>query len=279
MSAALRRIAQSYAAKHPRESSRILETVPADEASRFLSELARAELVRVVAAIDPRVAIDFVLRLPVEQRRAVFSALPTSAAAGLARRLAPPEREKLIGEMAGDVRHALEVALRHSDDSAGALADASILTLYHDWTVDHAFSRIREEGVAVPAVLFVVDRSRRLKGSLVPGQLLAADPKAEVGRLELRAPRAVAAETPASTLLDESAPEPVAVIDGEGMVIGVITAEALLRLGAHRHGGSIVHPIAALGELYWIGLREALGGLSTGRPRDLETAGGRDDKH
>jgi Mg/Co/Ni transporter MgtE len=278
MSAALRRMAQSYAARHPKESSRILETVPTDEALSFLSELPRVELSRVLAAIDPRVALDFVLRVPVEKRAAVFSALPLSAAAGIARRMASPDRNKLIADLAEDVRHALEVSLRHAADSAGAIADTSILTLYEDWTVDHALSRIREESVPVPTVLFVVDRSRRLKGSLVPGQLLGADPKAEVGRLELLLPRAVTTETPVATLAAESAPEPVAVIDEEGTIIGVVTAEALLGLGAQRHAGSIVHPLAALSELYWIGLREALGGLSSGRSRELETAGGGDDE-
>lgn len=278
MSTALLRMAQSFAASHPRESSRILETVPADEVSGFLSELPRVELSRVIAAIAPRVALDFLLTLPEEKRSGVFSALPTFAATGIARCMAPPDRDKLVASLPKDVRHALEVSLRHADGSAGALADVSVLTLYDDWTIDHALSRIREESVTVPTVLFVVDRSRRLRGSLVPGQLLTADPEAEVGRLELQVPRAVTAEMPAATLVADSAPEPVAVIDDEGAVIGVVTVEVLLGLAGQRHAGSIVHPIAALGELYWIGLREALGGLSSGRPRELETAGGGDDE-
>ena len=97
---------------------------------------------------------------------------------------------------------------------------------------------------------------------MTPGELLSSRADVTLGSLELGDGHSVMAAT--TLFADDQPTGPVAVVDSQGTFLGVIGEEDLRRLNKHRAPKSLLHPAAALGELYWLGLREVFGGFSSG---------------
>lgn len=258
--AAMGQISHVLLRRHPIESARILErcsaenvaaafeSVPVPVIASVLSRLAPAQAIRCVALMPPRISAE------------VLAALSTSAAAGLVRLLEPTERERLLSSLPDDVREPIAKALAYPPNTAGSIADAAVATLYLDSTVREAIDRLRATGEPVAIRIFVLNRSQMLVGSTTARQLLGASLGATVGSLDL----GTAGSVHVSVLASELTSAPVAVVESDDRFVGVITAKALSRVRRHERPSSIINPVAALGELYWVGLSEVFGGLSSG---------------
>ena len=150
-------------------------------------------------------------------------------------------------------------------ESAGALADPSGVTLYSDWTVEESLERLKADGRTIQARIFVLDRSDQLKGEVNLGDLLIAEPNVAIGGLNLSESNSVAAGANAAAALGANLPPgPIAVVDADGKFVGAISEAVRRRLAKPPAASPLLHPLAAVGELYWLGLREVFGGLSSG---------------
>lgn len=265
MSTAARRMAHAHIGRHPEESARVLERLEPHEIAEMLRDAPTGSVATVISRFAPPVAGACMACLPGEKRSAILAALPVPIAAALLRPLQPAEREEALGGLPKGSRTSLDRALSYSEQSAGALADPSAVTLHADLTVQEASARFREGAEPVPPRIFVLDRSQRLLGSVTPGTLLGSAPKATVGSLAIEPAHGVVAGVDVAALLARDRPEEsVPVVDTEGTFLGVIDEETLRGRRTIGVSLSLIHPAAAMGELYWLGLREIFGGLSSG---------------
>lgn len=265
MQTATQKIAQVHMRRHPEEAARVLERLSPDELVMALREAPVESVAGVLACFAPALAGSCLAHWPAGERSRVVEQLPASIAAMLLRQLEPAIQEDVLGGLSSTVRAALNRALRYLDQSAGALADLSVLTLHADLTVEEALARLSESGSPIASRIFVLDRSQRLVGAVTPGQLLSSRLDTPVASLELDTAPAVPAHASAQALgARQLSPEPIAVVDPQGIFLGIIGADTLNRLGGHKVRPPAMHLLASLSEFYSLGLSELFGESDAG---------------
>ena len=271
MQTPLQTMARLHLDRHPEEAARVLERFSPDAIAAVLQEAPAESAAGVLACFAPSLASACLAGWPEEELSAVVALLPAPIAATLLRQLDPRVREAALGGLPATVRARLNRVLSYPDQSAGALADPAVLILHADLTVEEALTRLSQSRRPVASRLFVLNRAQRLVGVVTPGQLLTSRRDASLASLELGPAQAVPDRVSAATLRAISA-ESVAVVDPHGTFVGAIGSDALARLDPHQQRPPAAHLIAAVGELYWLGLRELFGGLSSGS-RSAESPG------
>ena len=269
MSAATQRMARTYLARRPERAAQLLEQLSPAEIAVVLAAVPAETATAVIERLAPAAASACVEHLPRSLRSSVLEAASPPIAAALLRRLTGPARTEALGDLQPATRSRLERRSGFPPGSAGELADPRTLTLQADWTVDQALASLLSDERQVLSRLFVLDRGQRLQGSVSPSDLLNAPASALVGELkELSSPAAVSAGVGAATLIGSGQrTDPVAVVDSDGTFLGAVTEDALRRLARERAAPKAANPVAAIGELYWLGMRELFGGLSSGLRR------------
>ena len=265
MSAAARTMALEYLRRHPGQAAKVLERAGSEEVAALIREAPAKTAAAVMAFFAPHFSSSCLLRLPEDIRSAVLLEMPATLIAPLLRLLDPGQRELEMGRFPADQRGAIERVLEFPEGSAGALADPAALALQIDLTVQDAINRLRTSALPVPSRLFVVDRSHRLLGSITPADLLAGERDAALHSLEPSPAHPVSAETNVSALGSEQLPAgPIAVVDAEGIFVGAIDEGTVHRIAKRDAASALLHPAAAIGELYWLGLRDIFGGFDSG---------------
>ncbi|MDA0206330.1 MAG: CBS domain-containing protein [Acidobacteria bacterium] len=258
--AAMGKISHALLRGHPIASARILEQGSAADVAAAFESVPGPVIASILSRLEPPKAIRCLALLPSKIGAEILATLSTSAASGMLRLLEPMERERLLGSLSDTVREPITRALAYSPNAAGSIADANVPTLYQDLTVREAIDRLRANKAPIATRIFVLNRSQLLVGSTTARQLLGASLGATVGSLDL----GTAPSVHVSELASELTLAPVAVVESDDRFVGVITAKALSRVRRKRRSSSIINPVAALGELYWVGMSEVFGGLSSG---------------
>lgn len=264
MSTALRNLALVHLNRHPGRSARILESHPPAAVAEVLLQGPPASSAAVMACFEPRFASTCLQGLPVETRRLVLSELPVSAAAAVVRLLPQAVRDDWMAGLPDSKRQAIHGAVRREPHSAGALANDKVPVLFVDWTVAQATDRLCKRGGSVPEAVVVVDRSRRVVGTVESGRLLCAPRESTLGALPPEAARTVPDATPVSALAGGawSRAALVAVVDSSGAFSGVLTADMLQSRAKPKSPPPAASLVAAIGELYWLGLWRLMEGFS-----------------
>ena len=267
MQTAMQKTAYMHMNRHPKEAARVLEGCSLGEIVAALQEASIESAAGVLACFAPALAGACLAHWPEGKRSRVVEQLPASIAAALLRHLEPAVREDVLGGLSSTVRASLDQALRYPAQSAGALADPSVLTLHSDLTVEEALARLSESGGPIASRIFVLDRSQRFVGAVTPGQLLGSRRDTPVESLELDTTPGVPSHASAQTLgARQASPESVAVVDPRGTFLGMIGADTLKRLEGHQVRPPVMHLLASLSEFYSLGLSEMFGRRSSGSP-------------
>ncbi len=265
MQTATQRAAYMHMNRHPEEAARVLEGFSPGEIVAVLQAAPVESAAGVLACVAPALAGSCLTHWPEGERSRVVEQLPSSIAAALLRQLEPAVREDVFSGLSSHVRASLDQALRYPAQSAGALADPSVLTLHSDLTVEEALARLSESGGPIASRIFVLDRSQRFVGAVTPGQLLGSRRDTPVESLELDTTPGVPSHASAQTLgAGQASPESVAVVDPRGTFLGIIGADTLKRLEGHKVRLPAIHLLASLSEFYSLGLSEMFGGRSSG---------------
>lgn len=263
MSTALRNLALVHLNRYPDQSARILERHPPTAVARLLRQAAPTSSAAVLARLQPRLASTCLEGFPAETRSLVLSELPVPAAAAMVRLLPEAVRDDWVDGLSDSKRQVIRRALRRAPHSAGALANDKGPILFDDWTVAQAADHLCKRGESVPREVVVVDRSRRVVGTLSSGSLLCAPRESTVGALPLEAARTVPDATPISALAGERwhRAAPIVVVDRSGAFSGILTTD-LVQPWARRQSPPAAALAAAIGELYWLGLWRLMEGFS-----------------
>ena len=264
MSTALRNLALVHLNRHPDRSARILESRPPAAVAEVLLQAPPAGSAAVLARLEPRFASTCLECFPAETRRLVLSELPVPAAAAVLRLLPQAVSDDWVAGLPDSTRQVIHRAVRRAPHSAGALASDKVPVLFDDWTVAQAADRLCKRGGSVPGPVVVVDRSRRVVGTLEPGRLLCAPRESTVGALPPEAVRTVPDVTPVSALAGETWRRAafLAVVDASGAFSGILTADMLQSRVKPKAPPPAASLVVAIGELYWLGLWRMVEGFS-----------------
>ncbi len=242
----------------PQDAVAVLRRLrPADQAE-LLSRLEEDEQVRLLQLLTPEEAALILEELSDVEAADLAEALPRSVLGPIVREMSPDEAVDLLQEVEPEVAEEILPALEedevsplllHPEDTAGGLMTSTFLALrlrtpvgealeaYRRWQPDEDFH-----------YLFVVDAQGRLRGVVSLGQLVKADPSLPVSAVMdpdvLSVPVGTDQEE-CARLMSRYGLELLPVVDEEGRLVGVITAEDVMEVleeeateDIHRLGGA-----------------------------------------
>lgn len=152
----------------------LLSALPADVASEALAEMAEGEeRADLLAALSP------------ERSAALLHELADDDAADLIGELEPPAQRKILEALPRSEAGELIDLLRYDEESAGGLMTTDLVAVEGSLTAAQAIEEVRRQGREVENfyTVFVVDRNRRLLGTLRLDDLVIADPGSGIDAL------------------------------------------------------------------------------------------------
>ncbi len=220
---------------HPADLAEILEDLPADARGPIFDALEVATAARVLSEVDdPKIQQDLLTQESDPEKAAdLLETMPPDAAADVLAELPEEEAKDLIARMQPDDARMVTSLMRHGEDTAGGLMTTEMITFPGSITVAEAFQRLRQAAHDVEFLyqFYVVDDHKKLLGSINMRRLFSAR---DTQRLEeIMAPWAIAVHpddppsTVAETIEKYNLPA-VAVIDAEGILLGMITVDDVL---------------------------------------------------
>jgi magnesium transporter len=234
-------IAYLLEALPPEERLAVWDLVKADRDGEILVEVSDAVRESLIEAMDPKELVAAVETLEADELADIAPDLPPAVMAEVAQALPAEEREQL------------RAALSFPEGSVGALMDFEHVAVREDVTLEAATRYLRrmDELPDHTDQLFVVDRDRRLRGSLPLARLIVADLDLEVARVMLPESAAFGPQDPAedaASAFERYDLVSAAVVDDAGRLMGRLTVDAVV---------DYIREKSAESQLAEAGLREA----------------------
>jgi len=273
MSSLLDRTREYLAARQP-EGLRALaaELHPADLADLFL-QLELPERLTFLLLLDLDRAAQVLEELPDEVRLQLLGRLNDEEASRLLLQMGADEAADVLGELPQDrlrrllarmgrEAEAVQELLQYPEDTAGGLMTTEYVAVPDHLRAQDALEELRRVGqeVELPYYVYVVDAERRLRGVFSLRDLVVAPPDApvrEIMRTDLVTVRPETDREEAARLVEKYDLLALPVCDGQGRMLGIITADDLLRVTAEEGTEDV---------LRLAGAPAALAGLAGGFP-------------
>lgn len=269
-------LAAAYLSLHAERAARLLESMPVQQANAVLNAVDVATAAPVLGHMLPTSAAICLERQAPADSALLLEKLGSQEAVAVLRHLSVAQREAVLACLGPKWLMAFKLLLSYPTGTVGAWVEPLVLTLPDDCTAGEARERIARAEQVVQARVYVLDRSRRLRGAVrglallqVPSRKKLASILEPAAALWARDPLAAAQEHP---VWERHTEAPVVNRDEE--FIGVISYADLRR--ASRNSNLVGAPhgdreLAEVTELIAIGagsLWRSLGDLiRTDRPR------------
>ncbi|MBI3929315.1 MAG: magnesium transporter [Armatimonadetes bacterium] len=187
----------------------LLEYLDEEPRARFVGDLEGTTLSRILVHVDEELVADIVEELPDERVEEVLSLLSEE------------DREN-VAEL-----------LRLPEDSAGRWMSPNVVAFQRHWTVDEAFRYLRRErpDADQPFYLYTVDSEGRLQGVVSLRKFIISDPETRLEDIMISDVLHVAVDMDqeqAAEMLRHYDLMALPVVDGEGHLVGVLTADDVL---------------------------------------------------
>ncbi len=251
------RCAKAYAQTHPVNASRRLEKMPADVSVAFLKQLPAATTRDILAAMQITAAAECLTSLPLETASPILSALPADHVVRLLRLMHRDQADVFLAAMPATRREQIGGLMRFPANTAGAMIDASVLTVSEDLTVGDAQREFRRAAGSSYYYIYVVSRDHRLVGVLDVRELFTGVKTDSIKSVMRPNPVSVPPLTDLATLAAHGAwtnVDALPVTARDGRMLGIVrhrTVRQHLRptesLGLEHVGATVTR----LGEIYW----------------------------
>jgi magnesium transporter len=218
-------LAAAYLRLHPVTAARLLESMPADEANSVLAAVDVETAAPVVGQMLPTSAARCVERLAPADGALLLERLGSQEAVAVLRHLSSEHREALLNSLGAPWLMAFKLLLSYPTNTVGAWIEPRVLTLPDDCTVGEARDRIARSDQLAPTRIYVLDRSRRLRGAVQGLSLLQVASRKKLATILEPAP-ALWARDPLATAQEHSVWErhtEAPVINRDEEFIGIIT--------------------------------------------------------
>jgi magnesium transporter len=228
-------------------SNKILEQMHPADLADIVEELSPDDREAIFETIDHEVAAETLSEIEPDVQASILESLETEKAADIVEEMSPHEAadvlaeleeqtsEDILEEMEVEPKAEVEELLEYEENSAGGLMNTEFVSLPEDATVAQAMEALKahEEILESLNTLFLVDGNDELKASVPLARLFTA-----AGATLLRD---LAAETlihvdveeredRITELFDKYNLLTLPVLDGEGKLAGVITADEVISL-------------------------------------------------
>jgi magnesium transporter len=262
-------LAGAFLSLHSAHAARLLEAMPVEQANAVLSTVDAPAAAPVFAHMLPTYAAQCLELQPPAAGALLLERLGTQEAAAILRHLARDTRTAVLDALGPQWVMAFRLLLSYPSNTVGAWVEPRVLTLPDDCNAGEARERIASSALQAQARIYVLDRSRRIRGA-IRGLSLLQVPSRRALTAMLEPAEALWAREPLGTAQEHGVWErntEAPVINREEEFIGVITYTDLRK--AHRQATRSVETsgrrdLAEVTELIAIGGRslwQSLGDL------------------
>jgi magnesium transporter len=156
----------AYLKLHAERAARLLEAMPVTQANAVLNAVDVATAAPVLGHMLPTAAAQCIERQAPADGALLLEKLGSQEAVAVLRHLAPSQREAVLDSLAPQWVVAFKLLLSYPTGTVGAWVEPRVLTLPDDCTAGEARERIARSEQLVQARIYVLDRSRRLRGAV-----------------------------------------------------------------------------------------------------------------
>ncbi|MGH2587825.1 MAG: magnesium transporter, partial [Dehalococcoidia bacterium] len=218
-----------------REVAEVLVALPDQQLADLVAQLSDETVARLLAELEPIEGASLLLRLTRVRAADVLEEMDPDDAADLVQAVREEDEhaaEAILTEMEPVEAHDVRGLLAYPEDSAGGIMTTRFVTVRPDATVAEALAAVRrlakEQRTETVYYLYVTGTARMLVGVLSLRELVLAPPGvrvSEVMRRSFAAVRPEADQEEAARLLTEKHLLALPVVDADGRLLGIVTAD------------------------------------------------------
>ena len=235
---------------------------PADRAD-LVEGLSDADQIALLSHLDPADSADVLEEMEDEDAAALAERLPVLELVDILEEMEADEAADVLGDLSPERAaealrgmeepHEIIPLLQYPDDTAGGLMTPAIVTLRRDWRAQEALAELRRTGPTADSAyyLFVTDRAGILQGVVSLRDLVVALPETAIE--SMMDPNVVSVPVTAdqefcARTLSRYGFLALPVIDEDGRLVGVITADDLIEVAENEATEDMYRMVGISGE-------------------------------
>lgn len=220
---------------HPADIADILEELAPAEREAVFETLDEHVAAETIEEIDPKLQVSIMKSLDSEHAADIVQEMDPDAAADLLGDLPEETSEEILEEMEPEDREEVEELLEHREDTAAGRMTTDYLAASPNATVSDAIDLLRnfEGGVESVSTVYLVDDNHRLVGAVPLARLALSPQEWTLGGLTVDPPVSCsekAKDSEVADLFDKYNLFTLPVVDDEGRLTGVITADDVINM-------------------------------------------------
>jgi magnesium transporter len=220
---------------HPADIADIIEELAPPEREAVFETLDEQVAAEALEEVDPKLQVSIVQSLDSDRAADIVEEMGPDAAADLLADLPKEQTEKILEEMQPEEREEISELLEFREDTAAGRMTTDYLALPPTATVNDAIEALRtfEGGIEGVSTVFLVDQDNRLVGAVPLASLVLASAATPLSSLAPGLPiscLAGAREKEVAALFDKYNLLMLPVVDKQGLLTGVITADDVISL-------------------------------------------------
>jgi len=220
---------------HPADIADIVEELAPAEREAVFETLDEQVAAEALEEVDPKLQVSIVQSLDSDRAADIVEEMGPDAAADLLADLPKEQTEKILDEMPPEEREELSELLEFKENTAAGRMTTDYLALPPAATVNDAVGALRnfEGGIESVSTIFLVDKDGRLVGAVPLASLVLASAETALSSLapsRLISCLAGAREKEVAELFDKYNLLMLPVVDKQGLLTGVITADDVISL-------------------------------------------------
>jgi magnesium transporter len=266
----MQRLSKEFIKEHPVDAARILEQLATDDIVKFLIDFSPDLAAKVSIFMPPLMASKCLGNLDNKNAAAIIEKLTVEVATVLLRRVEESKRLAILEVLPDDIMKLLSLVLKYPENTAGALMDPQVFTLFDDISVKEAIKDIRINPEHVFYHIPVINREQAFLGLINIRELMISEPESRVASVMHTGIGSLSPNANRETILahpDWRIYHELPVVDQTGIFLGLISYQVVRRLENEVQKSIRSAPLAdagkALGELYWVGLSAFLKGAAS----------------
>ena len=224
---------------HPADIADILEDLSRDEQKAVIEGLDEETAAQALSEIPTRMQADLLESISAERAADIVEEMPPDEAADVLQELSPETSAEVLADMEKDEANEVRELLGFEENTAGALMTNEYVVVHESSTVEGAIAALRSFEGQLESVhmIYLVDSDSVLTGSVPVGRILLSELNMPLKELVMDSLISVPSHTAAASVVDLfhkynliSLP----VVDDNGHLIGVVTADDVLELVINR---------------------------------------------
>ena len=220
---------------HPADIADIVEELAPAEREAVFETLDEHVAAEALEEIDPKLQVKIVESLEPEHAADIVEEMDPDAAADLLGDLPKETSEEILGEMEPAEREEVEELLEFREDTAAGRMTTDYLAMGATATVSDAVETLKqfEGGIESVSTIYLLGEDARLEGAVPLARIVVSPPGTPLKQLAMEplvSAHAGANEKEVAELFDKYNLLTLPVVDDEGRMTGVITADDIISL-------------------------------------------------